>query len=338
MSRRLSWIVWLACGITWAVLGPGFERAGVAWAARGDGAITSLADVDRDFDDMGEFAGTLRFGSTAAPRAYGLQNIALGQGKYKAVLLRGGLPGNGWDGSPRVELQGAREGDVVTLEGNNVEVQIRAHVAEVSHAEAGPVGSLTKVRRRSVFEGLPPPAYSIVLFDGADTRAFQNPRVVGGLLQAGTELLPTYRNFQLHVEFLVPYMPESNSQARGNSGIYLQSRYELQILDTFGLEGKANECGGLYRQRAPDVNMAFPPLSWQTYDITFHSPIFDACGQKVCNARLTVLHNGITIHQNVEILTKTGAGKPEGPELLPIKLQDHGNPVQFRNLWLRELR
>jgi hypothetical protein len=169
-------------------------------------------------------------------------------------------------------------------------------------------------------------------------RAFKNARVLDGLLQMGAELIPTYRSFQMHLEFLVPYMPAARSQGRGNSGIYLQSRYEVQILDSFGLPGLANECGGLYRQRAPDLNMAFPPLSWQTYDITFRPPVFDRCGQKCRNARLTLLHNGIPVHNDIEIVAKTGAGRPEGPEPLPIKLQDHGNPVQFRNIWLQELR
>jgi hypothetical protein len=117
----------------------------------------------------------------------------------------------------------------------------------------------------------------------------------------------------------------------------LQSRYEVQVLDSFGLEGVFNECGSLYRQRAPDLNMAFPPLSWQTYDITFHSPTFDACGNKCRDARLTVLHNGVPVHNNVPITGKTGAGQPEGPQPLPIKFQDHGNPVHFRNIWLLEL-
>ena len=83
--------------------------------------------------------------------------------------------------------------------------------------------------------------------------------------------------------------------------------------------------------------MAFPPLTWQTYDITFHAPKFDAWGNKCQNGRITVLHNGVKIHDTVEIQSKTGAGQAEGPESLPIKLQDHDNPVQYRNIWLIEL-
>jgi hypothetical protein len=131
-------------------------------------------------------------------------------------------------------------------------------------------------------------------------------------------------------------MPFAKGQGRGNSGVYLQSRYEIQILDSFGLEGRANECGGLYRYLPPEQNMAFPPLSWQTYDIRFRAPRFSASGDKLQNARLSVLHNGVVVHNDVSVERKTGAGQAEGPEPLPIKLQDHGNPVQFRNIWLVE--
>jgi hypothetical protein len=197
---------------------------------------------------------------------------------------------------------------------------------------------LIKVQRRSRHLGLVPPPGSYVLFDGENTAAWKRAKVKDGNLEVGTELIPRFRNYQMHVEFLVPFMPEARGQGRGNSGVYLQSRYEVQVLDSFGLKAADNDCAALYRQRAPELNMSFPPMSWQTYDITFRSPRFDACGQKVANARLTLLHNGVAVHRDVEIESKTGAGQPEGPELLPIKLQDHGNPIYFRNIWLYELR
>jgi hypothetical protein len=267
----------------------------------------------------------------------GLQVAALGEGRFQATLLKGGLPGNGWDRAERWELEGVRQDGELELKGESYRVVIRDQQGQITDASGTAVSSVRKVNRRSAMEGLPAPAYSIVLFDGRDARAFRNPSVKNGLLQVGTELLPTYRNYRMHVEFLVPYMPQSDSQGRGNSGLYLQSRYEVQILDSFGNEGKANECGGVYRQRAPQLNMSFPPLSWQTYDLVFYSPVFNQRGEKIRNSRLTVLHNGVVIHNDIEIPTKTGAGQPEGPELLPIKLQDHDNPVQFRNIWLVEL-
>ena len=129
-------------------------------------------------------------------------------------------------------------------------------------------------------------------------------------------------------------MPSAAGQGRGNSGVYVQRRYEVQVLDSFGLDGVENECGALYRQKAPDVNMCLPPLSWQTYDIWFTAARFDAEGNKIANARITLLHNGVPVQNDYEITGKTGAGKPEGPEPFPILLQNHGNPVQYRNIWL----
>ena len=108
----------------------------------------------------------------------------------------------------------------------------------------------------------------------------------------------------------------------------------MQILDSFGLAGKNNECGGLYHYVEPATNMCLPPLSWQTYDIDLTAAAFDTAGKKTRNARLTVRHNGVLVHDDVEIARKTGAGKPEGALALPTKLQNHGNPVRFRNIWL----
>jgi hypothetical protein len=130
-------------------------------------------------------------------------------------------------------------------------------------------------------------------------------------------------------------MPVATSQGRGNSGVYIQNRYEIQILDSFGLAPGTGDCGAIYRQVAPKLNMCLPPLTWQTYDIDFTAPKWDG-NKKTANARITVKLNGVTIHDNQEIKTKTGAGKPEGPQPGPIQLQNHGNPVFFRNVWIVE--
>ena len=134
-----------------------------------------------------------------------------------------------------------------------------------------------------------------------------------------------------------PFRPEARGQSRGNSGLYLANRYEVQILDSFGLDGKSNECGGIYQRLAPKVNMCLPPLQWQTFDIDFTKAVADASGQKVSATRLTARLNGVLIHDDVEVPGPTGGarGKDEGtPDVL--RLQGHRNFVQFRNLWLVE--
>jgi hypothetical protein len=140
----------------------------------------------------------------------------------------------------------------------------------------------------------------------------------------------------MHIEFLLPYRPAARGQGRGNSGFYHVDHYEMQILDSFGLEGLNNECGGIYSKKASDVNGCFPPLSWQTYDVDFKNAR-SKNGKKTANAILTARLNGILIHNGYEIPGKTGGSRadPEGTPG-PIKLQGHGNPLQFRNIWILE--
>jgi hypothetical protein len=155
-----------------------------------------------------------------------------------------------------------------------------------------------------------------------------------GLLMEGASIKPMFQDFNLHLEFLIPYMPTATGQGRGNSGVYLQSSYEVQILDSFALVPQDNDCGGLYEFRAPDVNMCLPPLTWQTYDIAFTAARWNADRTKRGDARITVWQNGVKVQNNVEVPDKTGNGKPEEPILTPIRLQEHGCPVRFRNLWI----
>jgi hypothetical protein len=147
-----------------------------------------------------------------------------------------------------------------------------------------------------------------------------------------------FRDFKLHIEFKIPQMPpDVKGQGRGNSGVYLQRRYEVQILDSYGLEPTKDGCGSLYKQKAPDKNACKKPGEWQSYDITFRAARFEGEGEnlkKVENARITVVHNGVLIHDDVELPSKTGAGRPEGPEPGVILLQEHGNEVWFRNIWI----
>ncbi|NIA14695.1 MAG: DUF1080 domain-containing protein [Nitrospiraceae bacterium] len=147
-----------------------------------------------------------------------------------------------------------------------------------------------------------------------------------------------FRDHKIHVEFRLPFMPKAREQARGNSGVYVQGRYEIQILDSYGMPPKDNECGGIYKVSGPRVNMCAPPLQWQTYDITFRAARFDGTGKKTENARISVMHNGVPIHEDL-VLPGPTAGCLDTNESEPggLYLQDHGNPVWFRNIWVLEM-
>jgi hypothetical protein len=130
-------------------------------------------------------------------------------------------------------------------------------------------------------------------------------------------------------------MPKAGGQGRSNSGVYVHNCYEIQVLDSFGLKGENNECGGFYSIKAPDVNMCFPPLEWQTYDIDFTAPKYEG-DKKVTNGRITLKHNGVVIHDNLELPKGTPGRQPEGPAPRPLYLQGHGNHVHYQNVWVEE--
>src|SRR5262249_28832554 len=153
--------------------------------------------------------------------------------------------------------------------------------------------------------------------------------VMGNLLAADCTSKQKFGDHSLHVEFLIPFKPSARGQARSNSGVYVQSRYEIQVLDSLGFEGKHDECGGIYSIAAPLVNMCFPPLTWQTYDLDFAAARYDSGGKKIQNARITVRHNGVMIHDNLELSHGTPGPSPEEPGPEALYLQGHGDPVVF---------
>jgi hypothetical protein len=148
-----------------------------------------------------------------------------------------------------------------------------------------------------------------------------------------------FQDFKLHVEFRVPKLPDDvTGQDRGNSGVYLQDRYEVQILDSYGVKKLAdNEAAAIYQKKAADLNASTAPETWQTYDITFRAARFDADGKKTSDARVTVVWNGKKVHDDVAIDGPTGAGAPESPAAGAIRLQDHGNKVRYRDVWVEPL-
>jgi len=194
---------------------------------------------------------------------------------------------------------------------------------------------------------LPPPPDAVVLFDGTNVNAWQGPD--GGtpgwnLVDGALEVVPgsgdlrtreAYGDVRLHLEFQVPATPSGlDEQDRGNSGVYLQSRYEVQILDTFGHQlADANDCGAIYGVQDAMVNEAFPPGIWQSYDIVFHAATWSGT-TKQSNARITVVWNGSVVQQDTEVPDSTRLGDPEAPGSAPLRLQDHWNRVRYRNIWL----
>ncbi|QOV89847.1 3-keto-disaccharide hydrolase [Humisphaera borealis] len=326
------------------------------------GVWTDAADatLPADFALQGEYV-------SQGGDATGAQVIALNAGEFQVVVLPGGLPGAGWDGKSKSLLVGKIEGGKVALkaaEGARKYLAAKpeefsatskfppeGHKAYTGVLEAGTLSltadggktiELKKTLRTSPTLEAKPPAGAVVLFDGSNKDKWK-----GGRVDEKTKLLNTdgadivttdkFLNYTAHVEFMLPFKPEGRGQGRGNSGFYQVDHYEVQILDSFGLDGKNNECGGVYTKAEPSVNACLPPLTWQTYDVEFTAAKTDATGKKIANARLTARLNGVLIHDNIEINGPTGGARkdPEGTPG-PIKLQGHGNPLQFRNVWIVE--
>ncbi|MBI4880889.1 MAG: ThuA domain-containing protein [Planctomycetes bacterium] len=197
----------------------------------------------------------------------------------------------------------------------------------------------------------PPPQGAVVLIGNGGLSAWQDEaggealwRLEDGELEvvpgAGSILTrEAFGDCLLHVEFMTPPSPEGAAgQGRGNSGVYLQGHYEVQVLDSYGLEPGPDDCGAIYGVRAPSLNASRPPLRWQAYDIRFRAPRNASSGEKAANARLSVWHNGICIQEDVDVPGSTRAAQdtPEGARG-PLLLQDHGAPVRYRNVWLAPL-
>jgi hypothetical protein len=293
---------------------------------------TETPPADVDFTMQGEYVGSLR-APVWGRSAFGLQVVAQGKGNFTARLYYGGLPGAGAILGVCETWKGGTTSDGVVLRSGGRSMRLASPYGWIYDERGGVEGSCTRVERKSSTLGLNPPPNAQVLFDG-EPHLLKDAKTENGLLQIGAITDFPVSDFRMHVEFRTPFTPAARNQGRGNSGVYIQRRYEVQILDSFGLEGKFNECGSLYRQTPPDFNMTLPPMTWQTYDIEFTAARFNACGQKCVPAKITLFHNGVAVHYEREIAGKTGAGQPEGPEAMPILFQNHKDKVEFRNIWI----
>lgn len=305
---------------------------------------------------MGEWKGKLR-GGDGVERILEARVVAEGGDRYRAVMRMD--KDGAWNAG---ESTGRRRGETVVFSGRlhpgqesggacRLQGQVDSEGFRGTCADSGSTArfSLRRIERRPPRLGAKPPEEAVVLFDGTGLENWmqRDGQPAGwklredGSMEVTRGTILTRRSFgdaRIHLEFRTPLMAEARGQARGNSGVYVQGRYEVQVLDSFGLEPMDNGCGAVYKIAPPRVNASLPPLQWQTYEIIFRAPRFDSSGSKTANARITVRHNGEEIHLNRELprLTPGGVSNDEG-ERGPLLLQDHRDPVQYRNIWVLPL-
>ncbi|TWU55590.1 family 16 glycoside hydrolase [Rubripirellula reticaptiva] len=247
--------------------------------------------------------------------------------KFYLSIYQGGLPGSGWDHSPIAHQWENLDGMATRLQGWN------------------------KIDRSETVVGKKPSEDATVLFDGSNVDAWNNGKIENGVLKAGAVTKQKYRDFTLYLEFQIPLKPQPpiSHPHRGNSGVFAVGAYEVQISDTFGLDHDPQAwegidmlkpvntwSGSIYGIRSADQNMCLPPLTWQSMEIDFRAARFKD-GVKTADAVISVIHNGVKVHDHVSLPEGTGGG-PSGPrdEVAegPIYLQNHGNPNRFRNIWI----
>lgn len=276
---------------------------------KGGGVFTDPKEAGPDYEIQGEYA--------ASSAKYAAQVVALGDGAFDVYFLAGGLPGAGWDTRTRVKVPAKTVEGKVILDGMGWTGAIVASKLEAKSKDGDSL-TLSKVERESPTIGKKAPPGAVILFDGTTPEHWSNGKIVeGNLLFCGTNSKQKFGAGTYHFEFRTPFQPKARGQGRGNSGVYICGK-EIQVLDSFGLTGANNECGGYYGEAKPAVNMCYPPLRWQTYDVEIK-----ADDKGILHS--TVLHNGVKIHDNFSL-------KGKGPAT--INLQNHGNPVVYRNIWV----
>ena len=276
------------------------------------------------------------------------QVIAEGKGKYRAVLMRG-LWKTAKDAKQvRIELTGTVGADGnVALEGGGWTGTLIGRKTLVAKCDKGSFNGEWTVRKSPTLCAKPPKGAIVLLpFKAGEKPSMDEwenkswPTLSNGAMRVGKRNNFTVRKFgssKLHIEWRCPYEPTKRGQGRGNSGVYTQKRYEVQVLESFGLASRSNDAGSIYKVANTKINASLPPLQWQTYDIEFKSAVIGADGKVKTPPTLTVSHNGIEIHKDQVLPSKTTAAAASGlTKKDSLMLQDHGNKVEYRNIWIVE--
>lgn len=296
---------------------------------------TDPSSTDDDYIIQGEY-----IGKDPKGHQIGVQIIALGNGSFTYVSYPGGLPGMGWNGDQKklTRLQASRSPGDTTVVFRTVSfiAEVDGNKIFVSDPHHKQLMELDRIDRQSPTLNAPPPPEAVVLFHDKGTNHFNGAKVTEeGLLTEGAITKEAFSDFTLHLEFRLPYIPTARGQDRGKSGLLIQGLHEIRLLDSFGLEALNHECGAISQVAAPKLNMCLPPLTWQTLDIDYRAARFDASGNKTSNAVISVKHNGILIHENLEIphITAPSDSSMESKPG-PLQLQNFGHPIRFRNIWV----
>ena len=276
------------------------------------------------------------------------QIVALGGSRYQIriasqVFMRAPV---------KALIEAKAKGDVLAFENDEIKGEVRDGRITGGQPSGQKTFTMERLYVVSPTMGAAPEADAKVLFDGSNFDAWDGAG--GWVLTKDKAMMVTpdasdlvskdkFEDLRMHIEFRTPFIPKERGQSRGNSGVFVQDKYEVQVLDSFGLEGTYDECGALYKVSAPRVNACLPPTEWQTYDITFHGTRFNDDGSIKEHARITVLHNGILIQDNQELLMVPAwkeeerlQAPPQGPG--SIILQSHrSHYVQYRNVWVVDL-
>ncbi len=312
--------------------------AGVFCAACATGQMYQTPDeVPDDYPNpwlQGEYLGEAEINGQQT--AFGVQVVTRGDDEFRALIFPNGLPGmDDVDGEPADTLETVRDNDYLVFHGDGYSLRVAGGTMTAVNDDGDAFGVLERTVRESPTLGKEPPEGAVVLFDGTDVDMWEDGAEMreDGLLREGALSRDDFADAYIHLEFMNPYFTES----RVNSGVYIMRRYEVQIYESFGYPNAQQNEAALYNERAPDINASLPPLQWQTFDIWFRAPRFDEDGEKTENVRITVKHNGVLVHDDVELEGGTGAGGSlEEVAAAQLYLQDHNAETLFRNVWLVE--